>query len=81
MVKYYVECGDLKRVLMSTEPFKACVRAMLDEYREDLNLGLMFVVSERGFVTERQPTEIYSNEEIYSVDAVMDEYLKLVEDQ
>lgn len=81
MLKYYVECGDLKKVLMSTEPFKACVRVMLDEYHEEMNLGPLFAVSERGFVMEREPTTIYSNEEIYSSQDVMDEYLKLVEDE
>lgn len=75
MNKYYVQSGNLKRVILSTEPFKACVRSLYDglSKRYDITLSPSFIVSQRGFVMDRFPTQIYSDEEIYSTQDVYDE--------
>jgi|GEM_PF-2490773 len=81
MNKFYVQSGSLKRVLMAREPFEASIRALASSFDEDLELAPCFVVSERGFVLDREPTEISTNEQIYSSQDIMEEYMRIHPDK
>tara|TARA_B100000809_G_C15062124_1_gene502749 strand:+ start:634 stop:879 length:246 start_codon:yes stop_codon:yes gene_type:complete len=79
MPKYYVESNDLKVVLVANKPLEACVKAMsllLNKTPKELSnlaLGEKFVVSERGFVCDRKPFIIDTeNEHIIDTDKVID---------
>ena len=79
MPKYYVESNDLKVVLVANKPFEACVKAMgvlLTKDRKELSgiaIGDKFMVSERGFVCDRNPFVIdTTNEHIIDTDEVID---------
>jgi hypothetical protein len=79
MPKYYVESNDLKVVLVANKPFEACIKAMgflLGKDPKELSnlaLGEKFVVSERGFVCDRKPFIIDTeNEHIIDTDKVID---------
>ena len=79
MNKYYVQSGSLKRIILSTEPFKACVRSLHDmvSKKQEKELSPSFIVSQRGFVMDRFPTQIYSDEEIYSTIDVFTEFKRV----
>ena len=47
-------------------------------FDKDILISTSFVVSERGFVLDRQPLEILSDEEIYSSEEILGEYVKWV---
>ncbi len=59
MPKYYVENRDIKSVIDSTTPLKACVRALKKKAYEptfsdkQIKLDLTFFVSELGFISDR----------------------------
>ena len=79
MPKYYVESNDLKVVLVANKPLEACVKSMsllLNKTPKELSnlaLGEKFVVSERGFVGDRKPFIIDTeNEHIIDTDKVID---------
>jgi hypothetical protein len=78
MAKYYVESEDLKVVLVAESPFEACTKAMFSmlhkcsENLEKFSLGEKFVVSERGFVSDRAPFVIDTNEHIIDTEKVID---------
>lgn len=76
MNKFYVQSGSLKEVLVAREPLEACLRALDRSFDEDLSLSPCFVVSQRGFVLDREPTEISTNEQIYSSQDVIEEYMR-----
>lgn len=76
MTKFYIQSGSLKQVLVARDPFEACLKALDRTFDEDLKLSPCFVVSQRGFVLDREPTEISTNEEIYSSQDIMEEYMR-----
>ena len=65
MPKYYVQSGEVKNVIESEDEFSACVKslkkALLDD--EDLEVGLLFVTSEKGFPLERVPLVLDTHNE------------------
>jgi hypothetical protein len=78
MSKYYVQSGDLKQIVVCKEPFESCLKSLHMTFHKDILISTNFVVSERGFVLDRQPLEILSDEEIYSSEDVMGDYVKWV---
>ena len=79
MPKYYIESNDLKIVLVANKPLEACVKAMgfllgkAPRELANLALGEKFMVSERGFVCDRNPFVIdTANEYIIDTDEVID---------
>ena len=76
MSKYYVQSGDLKEIVMCNEPFESCLRCLHLTFNRDALLSANFIVSERGFVLDREPLQILSDEEIYSSEDVITEYAK-----
>jgi len=61
-MKYYVDSGELKVVLEADSPLDACAKAIYQnidkaEHIEEVCVfhSQEFIVSERGFVTEREP--------------------------
>jgi len=62
MPKYYVETGTLQQIVSTENPFSACVAAVrrasehyLATGKDNVTLGDSFIVSERGFPSNRQP--------------------------
>ena len=78
MSKYYVQSGDLKKIVTCKEPFESCLKSLHLTFDQDILISTNFVVSQRGFVLDRFPLEILSDEEIYSSEEVMGEYVKWV---
>lgn len=78
MSKYYVQSGDLKKIITCKKPFESCLRSLHLTSDQDVLISTNFVVSERGFVLDRFPLEILSDEEIYSSEEVMGEYVKWI---
>ena len=79
MPKYYIESNDLKVVLVANKPLEACVKAMslllskTPKELANLALGEKFVVSEKGFVSDRNPFIIDTlSEYIIDTDEVID---------
>lgn len=65
MPKYYVQSGEVKNVTEAEDEFDACVKSLkralsLDE---DLEVGLLFVTSEKGFPLERVPLVLDTHNE------------------
>jgi hypothetical protein len=65
MAKYYVECGDIKDVFNANSPMEACVFSVISKMKimDNCNLKKMFVVSEKGFVSDRFPLVIDTSSE------------------
>ena len=76
-MKFYVESGNLKTIITSSSPMDACVGALrreVDKYKD--NIGMIefedtFFVSEKGFLSDREPfsfelplEKIYDTEDI-----------------
>lgn len=78
MSKYYVQSGDLKQIVVCKDPFESCLKSLYMKFDKDILISTSFVVSERGFVLDRFPLEILSDEEIYSSEEIMGEYVKWV---
>ena len=56
-MKFYVQSGNVKRVLTANTELDACVKAvMLDNNKN--SCGKTFVVSQKGFVLDRVPFSI-----------------------
>ena len=60
-MKYYVDSGELKVVLVADSPLDACAKAIFKSIEgkkriEDIpEFEQKFIVSEKGFATEREP--------------------------
>jgi len=60
-MKYYVDSGELKIVLEADSPLDACAKAIYqniqssEDIEEVWSFEQKFVVSEKGFVTDREP--------------------------
>ena len=60
-MKYYVDSGELKIVLEADSPLDACAKAVYQNIQsaEDIEevwaFDQKFIVSEKGFATEREP--------------------------
>jgi len=60
-MKYYVDSGELKIVLDANDPLDACARAIYQNIRSAKNIEEVwsfeqeFIVSEKGFATNREP--------------------------
>ena len=76
-MKFYVESGNIKTIITSSSPMDACVSALrreVDKYRD--NIGMIefedtFFVSEKGFLSDREPfsfelplEKIYDTEDV-----------------
>ena len=79
MPKYYVESGELQKVVQAIDCDDACrksVQLSINEMMESdkfVDLGLCFIVSEKGFPSLREPFTIDTiNETILSTDDVLD---------
>ena len=71
MPKFYVESGDLLKVVDASDPIDACkkavkisVKELLSDDSKNVDLGLLFVVSEKGFPSLREPFSIDTVNEI-----------------
>ena len=60
-MKYYVDSGELKVVLVADSPLDACAKALYQNIDKSKNVEYIcvfeqkFIVSEKGFVTKRDP--------------------------
>ena len=60
-MKYYVDSGELKVVLVADSPLDACAKAIyqnIDKSKDVEEICVFeqkFIVSEKGFATEREP--------------------------
>jgi len=60
-MKYYVDSGELKVVLVADSPLDACAKALYQNIDKSKNIEDIcvfeqkFIVSEKGFVTKRDP--------------------------
>ena len=75
MPKYYVESGEIKSVIQAEDEVDACVKSLKKALSvdESLDVGLLFVTSEKGFPLERVPLvldthneKFFDSEEIFS---------------
>ena len=71
MPKFYVESGDLLKVVDAKNPVEACkkaikisVKELMSDDSKDVDLGLLFVVSQKGFPSLREPFSIDTISEI-----------------
>ena len=71
MPKFYVESGDLLKVVDAKNPIDACkkavkisVKELLSDDSKNVDLGLLFVVSQKGFPSLREPFSIDTVNEI-----------------
>ena len=80
-MKYYIESGGLKTVLNAESPINGCVKALYNLVKraktiDDIPmLNQQFLVSERGFITDRVPFQVeIPFDVIIDSDDVMNEY-------
>lgn len=66
MNKYYVESGDIKEVIHSHSAREACIALLKKHMSPVLKISESFVVSQKGFVYDREPFEINTSESIFS---------------
>ena len=78
-MKYYVESGNLKTIVDCNDSFLACVKAVIraiDKCRNDLGileLADEFFVSEKGFLSTREPFSVEIHmEKIYNTEILLD---------
>lgn len=59
MPKFYIESGELQGVVDANNPTQACVKVikkkMFDENSEHINLGEVFSINQKGFLSQREP--------------------------
>ena len=80
MPKFYVESGDLLKVVDADNPVEACkkaikisVKELMSDDSKDVDLGLLFVVSQKGFPSLRKPFSIDTvNETIVDTEHILD---------
>ena len=77
-MKYYVESGNLKTVITGKSPMDACINSLRREvmtHQDDLSVVEFedtFFVSEKGFLSEREPFSIeIPHEKIYDTEDVL----------
>ena len=80
-MKYYVESGGVKVVLTAPNELAACARALqvaITNTEQDMvEFEDMFMVSQTGFMGERNPfTMTVPNEVVIHAEEVIDEYSK-----
>jgi hypothetical protein len=78
-MKYYVESGSVKVVLTAPNELSACARALQVAItnKELVEFEDMFMVSQTGFIGERNPfTMTVPNEVVINAEEVIDEYSK-----
>ena len=70
MPKFYVESGDLLKVVDADNPIDACkkavkisVKELMSDDSKSVDLGLLFVVSQKGFPSLREPFTIDTSSE------------------
>ena len=66
-------------LIMAKSPFEACLQCLNKYFDTDTMISASFIVSERGFVLDREPFWIDTTENIYSSEEVMSEYIKWVD--
>ena len=66
MNKYYVESGDIKEVIHAPSDREACIALLKKHMSPGLKISESFVVSQKGFVYDREPFEINTSESIFS---------------
>ena len=80
MPKFYVESGDLLKVVDADNPIDACkkaikisVKELMSDDSKDVDLGLLFVVSEKGFPSLREPFTIdTASETVVDTEQILD---------
>mgnify|MGYP003634884997 FL=1 len=79
-MKYYVESGNVKVVITAPDELAACVRALqvsIKERQLSVEFEDMFMVSQSGFIGERNPfTMTVPEEVVIDAEEVIDEYGK-----
>ena len=77
-MKYYVESGDIKTIVDCDDSFEACVKAFIREIHKCKNdLGTLeladeFFVSEKGFLSTREPFSVeIPMEKIYDTEILL----------
>ena len=66
-------------LIMAQSPFEACLQCLNKYFDTDAMISASFIVSERGFVLDREPFWIDTTENIYSSEEVMSEYVKWID--
>ena len=78
-MKYYVESGDIKTIVDCDNSFEACVKAFIRGIHKckndlgELELANEFFVSEKGFLSTREPFSVeIPMEKIYNTEILLD---------
>ena len=58
MPKYYIENTEIKTIVDSDTPLNGCVKSVIMIGTGTVSLGEHFIVSERGFPTDREPFSV-----------------------
>jgi hypothetical protein len=62
MAKYYIESGQLKRIIEASGPISAAAIALEEAREQDLELARVLTINERGFVRDRSLMERYTSD-------------------
>lgn len=62
MAKYYIESGELKRIIEATGPISAAAIALEGAREKDLELARVLTINERGFIRDRAHMQRYAND-------------------
>ncbi len=62
MAKYYIESGQLKRIIEASGPISAAAIALETAREQDLELARLLTINERGFVRDRSRTQRYTSD-------------------
>tara|TARA_Y100001960_G_C14441015_1_gene712518 strand:- start:19 stop:261 length:243 start_codon:yes stop_codon:yes gene_type:complete len=62
MAKYYIESGQLKRIIEASGPISAAAIALETARDQDLELARTLSINERGFIRERPLLQRYASD-------------------
>ena len=62
MAKYYIESGQLKRIIEASGPISAAAIALEAAREKDLELARVLTINERGFIRERSRAQRYASD-------------------
>ena len=62
MAKYYIESGELKRIIEASGPISAAAIALEGAREKDRELARVLTINERGFVRNRSHMQRYATD-------------------
>ena len=62
MAKYYIESGELKRIIEASGPISAAAIALEGAREKDLELARVLTINERGFARDRSHMQRYATD-------------------